>query len=343
MKKPNVGIAGIGIYLPERTLSAGQMAEKTKGQWTEEDIRDKLGINQIYLASKEDGTQEMGARAAKRALEDAKLDPLDLDLIISFGEEWKEYPLTTSAIYIQDRLGAKNAWAIDMQNRCCSSISVLKIAKDMIIADPDINHVLIAGGYRNGDFIDYEDNDMSMMYNLSAGGGAMVLSRNLNKNIVLESHIISDASLSRTVAVEIGGTENPINKDNLDYAYKSLKILDKEKMKTRLNQVSTDNWMKCLDRSLEKSGLNRKDIDYLNILHIKRSEHERILKMLNLGEENSIYLSDYGHIGQVDQILSLKLALEKGYVKDNMVVASLAAGIGYVWASNIIKWGPVDY
>ena len=72
------------------------------------------------------------------------------------------------------------------------------------------------------DFIDYGDNDMSMMFNLSAGGGAMVLSRNLNRNIILESHIISDASLARTVAVEIGGTENPINRENLDYAYKSL-------------------------------------------------------------------------------------------------------------------------
>jgi 3-oxoacyl-[acyl-carrier-protein] synthase-3 len=60
---------------------------------------------------------------------------------------------------------------------------------------------------------------------------------------------------------------------------------------------------------------------------------------LGLKESQTIYLEDYGHIGQIDQILSLHLALQSGQVKDGSVICMLAAGIGYVWAANIIRWG----
>jgi len=50
-------------------------------------------------------------------------------------------------------------------------------------------------------------------------------------------------------------------------------------------------------------------------------------------------LEDYGHLGQIDQILSIHLGLKTGQIKDGTVICTLAAGIGYVWAANIIKWG----
>lgn len=337
----NVGIVGFGIYLPEQTMSAKEISDATQGVWTEEAVVDKLGIKTKYIASQADGTQEMGALAALDALKNTGVDPLDIDVILCFGEEWKEYPLTTSALYIQDRIGATNAWGIDVQNRCCTTITTMKMAKDMLLADPDINTILIAGGYRNGDFVDYTDKDMSMMYNLSAGGGAVILKKNHNENVLMGSHIISDGSLSRTAGVEIGGTMNPISDANINEAYQSLRLMDAKKMKDRLNAVSMDNWYKCIDRALEKSKLTRSDIDYLNILHIKRSGHRAMLKDLNLNEDQSIYLEDYGHLGQIDQILGLKLAVESGQVKDGSIVCSIAAGIGYVWAADIVKWGPI--
>ncbi|WP_322389948.1 3-oxoacyl-[acyl-carrier-protein] synthase III C-terminal domain-containing protein, partial [Clostridium perfringens] len=67
------------------------------------------------------------------------------------------------------------------------------------------------------------------------------------------------------------------------------------------------NWYECIDKALEKSGLTREDIDYCAILHFKKSMHDLMLKDLGLREDQSIYLSNYGHMGQVDQILSLKL------------------------------------
>ncbi len=335
----NVGIVGTGIYIPETHMTGEEIAEKTGGIWSKEAVVEKLGIRKKPIPGEKDGTQEMGALAALDALKNTGTDPLDIDVILCVGEEWKEYPLTTSALYIQDRIGAVNAWGIDLANRCCTTVTTMKIAKDMLMSDDSINTILVAGGYRNGDFVDYSDKNMSMMYNLGAGGGAIILKKNHNRNLLLGSHIIADGSLSRTAGVEIGGTCNLITSENRDEAYKSLRLMDPKKMKDRLNEVSMPNWYKCIDESLRKSELERKDIDYLAILHMKRSGHIAMLSELGLTKDQSIYLEDYGHIGQVDQILSLHLALKEGKVKDGSVVAMVAAGIGYVWAANVIKWG----
>ncbi|PKK96162.1 MAG: hypothetical protein CVV58_07795, partial [Tenericutes bacterium HGW-Tenericutes-3] len=229
MDKIQVGIVGTGIYLPKDIMTAREISKATKGVWSEPAVIDKLGIIQKTIPSKDpkkDGTQEMGALAALDALKNTGIDPLEIDVILSITEEWKEYPLTTSALYIQDRIGALNAWGIDVQNRCCTTVSAMKMAKDMLVADDEINVVMVVGGYRNGDFVDYADKDMSMMFNLGAGGGAIILKKNYGKNSLLGSHIIADGSLSRTAGVAIGGICNPITPANVDEAKKSLRLLD---------------------------------------------------------------------------------------------------------------------
>jgi len=342
--RKHVGIVGTGIYLPKKIMTAKEIADATNGVWTEEAVKSKLGVNQKSVPgeSLEDGTQEMGAAAALDCLRNTGVDPMDIDVILCMGEEWKEYPLTTSGIYIQEKMGARNAWAIDIQQRCCTCVAGMKIAKDMLMTDDDVNTIMVVGGYRNGDFVDYTDKDMSMMYNLGAGAGAIILKKNYGKNELLGSHIMSDGSLARDAGVEIGGIVNPMTVDNIDEAYKSLRLLDAKHMKDALNVISMPNWMNCIDKSLEKSGLTRKDVGYLAVLHFKYSQHLGMLNNIGLTEDQSVYLSDYGHIGQVDQILSLHLALQQGKVKEGTIVSMIAAGIGYAWAANVIRWGTVQ-
>lgn len=344
MNEVVVGIVGTGIYLPKTYMSAAEISQATGGTWSEDAVINKLGIQKKTVPSSDakDGTQEMGALAALDCLKNTGVDPKEIDVILCIGEEWKEYPLTTSALYIQDRIGAVNAWGIDVQNRCCTCVSAMKMAKDMLIADEDIHTVMVVGGYRNGDFVDFTDKDMSMMYNLSAGGGAIILKKNYRKNQLLGSHIIGDGSLARTAGVEIGGIANPITSENISEAKKSLRLLDPQRMKERLNQVSAGNWVTCIEKSLEKSKITKEQFSkdgYLAILHIKKSGHMGMLQDMNLTEDQTIYLEEYGHMGQIDQILSLHLALQQNKVKDGTIVCMLAAGIGYVWAANIIRWG----
>ena len=335
----NVGVAGLGLYIPEERMTAAEISAATNGVWSEEAVIDKLGIVSKPIPGENDGTQEMGVRAALDALNDAQMDASEIDVILCMGEEWKEYPLTTSALYIQDKIGATNAWGIDVQNRCCTTVSALKMARDMLVADDEIDVIMIVGGYRNGDFVDFTDAKVSMMYNLSAGGGAIILKKNLGKNLLLGSHIKADGSFARDAGVEIGGINQPFTSENVKEGYQSLRLMDAEHMKNGLNKISMPNWYECIDKALAKSGMTRNDIDYVALLHFKKSMHDIMLADLGLRADQSIYLSDYGHMGQVDQILSLKLALDAGKVKEGSNVLLVAAGIGYVWSASIIKWG----
>lgn len=335
----NIGIVGTGIYIPEQRITAAQISTATKNVWSENAIIEKLGIIEKPIPGPEDGTQEMGVKAALDCLKNTKVNPLEIDLILCIGEEWKEYPLTTSGIYIQYKIGAENAWAIDIQQRCGTTVAALKMAKDMMIADEMLKTVMIVGGYRNGDFIDYEDSAVSFMYNLSAGAGAMILKRNHPVNHILGTHIITDGSMARDAGVKYGGTEFPIDASNLSLAYKSLKVFDEKHMKDRLNEVSMPNWFQCIDKAFEKSGVDKSELGFLCCLHFKRSMFQYMLNELNLTSDQSIYLENYGHMGQIDQILILHLAQQEGILKPGMIVSMIAAGIGYAWGANVIKWG----
>ncbi|MEW5845938.1 MAG: 3-oxoacyl-ACP synthase [Bacteroidota bacterium] len=335
----HVGIVGTGIYIPEGRMTARQIAEATGGVWSEQAVIEKLGIKSIVVPAPNDGTQEMGVKAAKDALANTGIDPESIDLILCIGEEWKEYPLTTSGIYIQEQIGAKNAWAIDVQQRCGTTVAAMKIAKDMMLADEDIKTVMIVGGYRNGDFIDFKDPAVSFMYNLSAGAGALIMKRNLGSNVLLGTHIMTDGSLARDVGVEYGGTCKPITAENAHFAYKSLKVFDEKHMKERLNEVSMSNWMHCINMAFKKSGVDKDKLGYLACLHFKRSMYEYMVQELGLTMNQTIYLEEYGHMGQIDQILSLHLALKSGKIMKGTIISMIAAGIGYAWGANVIRWG----
>ncbi|MEH7377629.1 3-oxoacyl-ACP synthase [Neobacillus drentensis] len=335
-----IGILSTGIYLPEEFLTGKEIAEMADIPVSV--VEEKMGIKKKYIPGPEDHTCEMGIVAAKQAIAKAGIDPMEIDLVIYIGEEHKEYPLWTAGIKLQEAVGALNAWAFDVALRCGTTVMALKVAKSMMIADPGIQTVLLAGGYRNVDFIDYDNPRTRFMFNLGAGGGAILLKKGHNENLLMETDIITDGSFSDDVVVVSGGTKNPITKEAIAQRLNKLDVLDPEGMKERLEQKSMNNFLKVIRESLRKSGFGEKDISYLGILHMKKSAHEYVLKELGLSEEQSIYLEDYGHIGQIDQILSLELALSDGKVKEGDVVVLVSAGIGYAWGATTIKWGKVD-
>jgi 3-oxoacyl-[acyl-carrier-protein] synthase-3 len=228
MMKPNVGILGTGIYIPTQRMTAADIALATHGVWSEAAVMEKLGIRQKPIPGPEDGTQEMGALAALDCLKNTGVDPKEIDVVLCVGEEWKEYPLTTSALYIQDRIGAVNAWGIDVQNRCCTTVTAMKMAKDMLLADEEVNLIMIVGGYRNVDFVDYTDKNMSMMYNLGAGGGAILLKKNQSQSPAWFPYHQRRFLIAHG-RVQIGGTAEPITCENLEVAKKSLRLMTPKK------------------------------------------------------------------------------------------------------------------
>lgn len=335
-----IGILSIGIYLPDEFMTGKEIAELAGIPAPV--VEKKMGIRKKHIPGPDDHTCEMGIIAANKAIAKAGIDPMEIDLVIYIGEEHKEYPLWTAGIKLQEEVGALNAWAFDVALRCGTTVMALKVAKSLMIADPGIRTVLLAGGYRNVDFIDYENPRTRFMFNLGAGGGAILLRKGHSENLLLETKLITDGSFSEDVVVVAGGTKNPITVEAIKQRLNKLDVLDSEGMKQRLEQKSMDNFLKVIRESLRKSGYSEADLSYLAILHMKKSAHEYVLKELGLSEEQSIYLEDYGHIGQFDQILSLELALKDGKVKEGDVVVFVSAGIGYAWGATTIKWGKGD-
>ncbi|MEK3981707.1 3-oxoacyl-ACP synthase [Psychrobacillus sp. FSL K6-2836] len=332
-----IGIASSGVYIPENVMTAEDIAEQSGLPLFV--VKNKMGITQKPIPGPEDHTVAMAIKAAEKALQKGNIDPKVIDLIIYIGEEHKEYPLWTAAIKIQEELGAYHAWGFDVALRCGTTIMAMKVAKSLMESDPTINTVLLAGGYRNSDLIDYTNERTRFMFNLGAGGAAMILKKNQYENTILESDLITDGSFSEDVLVPVGGTKEPLTPLHLEQGLYRLDVMDPEGMKARLEQKSMQNFLLVIRNALMKSGYSEKDINYLGILHMKKSAHDYVLNELGLTTDQSIYLSDYGHIGQMDQIISLELAQEAEKLKNGDIVVLVSAGIGYAWGAVVIKWG----
>lgn len=347
---PTVGIASIGTYSPEGILTAADIAERSGyPEWV---IRDKFGITQKHVAGPDDQPNEMGIKAALDCLSQTNIQPEEIDVVLCTTEEWREYTLWTSGIHLAYEIGATNAWAMDVHTRCATTVGAMKMAKDMMIADPEINTVLIAGGYRVSDFINFQNPRTTFLWNIGSGGGAMLLRKNHPRNHVLGSHLIADGYMSKHVIVPASGTARfpnpqamaaPQGVTETDFYFD---LVEPDLMKDRLNAVSMDNWVKCVDEALRKSGprpdgapYSKADLDFLNMVLIKPSGHKEMLDRLGLTDEQSVYLHDIGHTGEQDAMFGIREGLTHGRLQDGDLMAIVAAGIGYVWAAGIVKWG----
>jgi len=336
----SVGIVSVGTYVPEPVLTAADIAEASGiPEWV---IREKFGIAQKHVPGPGDHTNQMGIWAAQDCLSQAELAPDEIDVVLCTTEEWKEYLLWTAGIKLAYEVGATRAWAVDINMRCSTTIATLKMARDLMLADPEINTVLIAGGYRNSDVIDFTNHRTTWLFNLAAGGGAMLLRKNWPRNHVLGAHLMADGTMSEHVLVPASGTVQFPTDAAVAEGLFYLDLLEPEAMKDRLNAVSMDNWLHCIDEALRKSGRTRADIGYLNVLHIKPSAHADMLQRLGLCEEQSVYLSEYGHTGEQDPMLSITEGLKQGRLKDGDLMVIVAAGIGYAWGAACVQWGPAN-
>lgn len=340
----DMGIVAAGRYLPDTVMTASEIAEASGlEEWV---VRDKLGITQKHVMPDDMHPNDMAYLAAVDCLEKTDVDPSEIDVVLCTTEEWKEYMLWTAGIDLAERLGAKNAWAMDMHMRCATTVSALKAAKGMMAEDDDIETVLIAGGYNVSEFIDFTNHRTSFMFNIGAGAGALLLRRDHPENRVLGTHLISDGSMSRHVIVPASGTIEPPTDRAVAEGRFMFDLVEPDAMKSRLNEVSMDNWLRCVDEALRKSprpeggSYTRDDISYLDMLLVKPSAHRGMLELLGLDESQSTYLGHIGHIGEQDGIISLIEGVESGRLQDGDLVAMISAGIGYVWGAAIIEWGP---
>lgn len=337
MSEPPIGIVSAGTYLPRSYITAAEIAARTG--IPEDVIVTKFGLRRKPVPGPEDHTNAMALWAAQDALRQTDIGPEEIDVVLCTTEEWKEYPLWTAGIKLAYDLGARRAWAIDVQMRCGTTIGALKLARALMLAEPDVRTVLIAGGYRNGDLVDYGNPRSRFLINLSAGGGALLLRKGHPRNHLLSTAVMVDGAFSLDVVVPAGGTIEPLTPMSLAAGRNHLDVPDPEGMKARLDAVSMQNFLRVIDEALAASGHTRADVGYLNVLHMKRSAHDWVLRELGLREDQAYYLSDFGHLGQQDQAVSIKMGLETGRLHDGDLMVMVAAGIGYAWGASVVQWG----
>ena len=332
----NVGIRSVGSYVPDGIRDSVYISEASG--IPEPVIREKFGIKQVHKAGPEDTVSAMGVKASLRALED--ISPDELDMVVYCGSEYKDFYMFNCAARIKEDIGAKNAVAFEIHSLCSAGVYSLKIIKAMMLQDESLRKVLLVSSSKEGDLINYKDTDSRFMFNFGDGAAAVVLERDLGRNVILESSMIVDGQFSTDVYVPGIGCVNRDKIDVMSFEDRHLRVRDLQDMKTRLDPVTLDNFCKVMDQAVERSGYTNADVGFVAPICMKKSMLVGLLNHFNLTEEKSFLLEDYGHCQSADCFLSIEEGLRHGRLKDGDLVVTIAAGTGYSWASTAIKWGP---
>ena len=335
-----VGLTGYGRYFPDETITGPEIAERSG--IPEEVVVEKMGLQEKRVCPPdEDHVTDMCVAAGEAALEDAKVDPAELDLVCYHGSEYKDYVVWSAAADIGERLGAENAYATESHTLCASApVAMRQAAAQLRVGDVD--RALLVAASREEDLIDYENQRSSFMFNFGSGASAMVLEATPGdraRAIVHEHAAVTDGSFARDVIVHAGGSLEPPSRETVAEDRHTLDVPDHEGMKERLAPVSLPNYLEVADAALERSGFDRSDLDFVALTHMKRSFHETVFDELGLDPEtDGHYLSEYGHVQSADPIIALEEGRRAGLLESGDVVGFLAAGTGYTWSASVLTW-----
>lgn len=332
---PSVGIIGYGTFLPRRIETAADIATLT--DIPETVLREKMGIRQRHVAGDDESVTHMATCAAQNAIAQAGIDPTQINLVISHGSEHKDHLVWNAAAKIMHNVGATNAYAFEMYALCAGAPIAMHAAQMMMAGDPRLQVVLLAAGSRENDLINFSNERSRFMFNFGAGGGALLLGRGVDKNLILGSAAYTDGSLSETVVLTEAavGDGAPV----VGGLRGRLDVTDTKYMAQRLGEVSLPNFQRVIREAVAQSGASLDDVRFLGITHMKRSFYLQILESIGLTPEQSVYLEDYGHIQSVDQVLTLELGLAQGKIKPGDLIVLAGAGTGYTWSAVAVRWG----
>lgn len=330
----NVGIVSYGLYLPQGYEEADRIAAQAR--MSAEQIRD-LGIEQKRIPAPDDQPIPMAVAAAAVAFKRTNLvKPADIDVVIWTGEEYKDYIAQTASIRLQEEVGCHNAWAFDLVGQGVTSIQGLRVARDLMLGDESINMVLLAGGTRNIDLVDYANPDTRFLLATSASGGALILKRDHAANHLLKTAFMVDAEMAGEVYVPGGGTEIPFAPENLDSKLMYFQVTNSKKTSAYLDR----RWVPALVAVTQKVLAGRSP-DYLALRHLAPGQRRQVLNQMGLTSAQSASLAKLGHHGTNDVIVALDLGLNSGAVRKGDLVALVSGGIGFTYAAALLRWGSI--
>jgi 3-oxoacyl-[acyl-carrier-protein] synthase-3 len=319
-------ISGLGVYTPDNVLTNADLERMV--ETTDEWIVTRTGIRERRILPKDSPfkASDLGARAALSALEKAGLKPEDVGaIIVNAIVPDKQFPAV--ACLIQEKIGAKNAFAFDITAACSGFVYGVNLASLMIDAG-QCDHVLVIGAELLSRAVDWTDRNTCILF--GDAGGAAVLSRapqGSNRG-VLRSLLRSDGGFADILYLD------PLASPSEDGSSACIRMDGKQVFKVAVTEVT-----RVVNDALALEGLTAADLD----LFVAHQANVRILgaigEKLGLPEDKVVVnVQRYGNTSSASVPLALHEAEQAGRLKPGMLVALAAVGGGMAWGVNIIRW-----
>src|SRR6201993_3870703 len=244
-----VSIIGTGSYVPEKVLTNEDLSRmvNTSDEW----ITTRTGIKERRIAAKDETTSEMATKAALQALEQAKVKPEDLDLIL-VATATPDMLFPATACFVQKKIGAKNAACLDISAACAGFLFGLEIAQQFITSHTH-DTVLVIGADKLTSITNWTDRNTCVLF--GDGAGAAILRHRGSAHGVISTHIGSDGEYTDILFMPGGGSRCPITRENVDKHLATIHMTGKEVYKQAVTAM-----LKAAKKALDDAGLSIEDI-----------------------------------------------------------------------------------
>jgi 3-oxoacyl-[acyl-carrier-protein] synthase-3 len=326
--KPLVEIVSTGRYLPERVVTNHELERlvDTSDEW----IRERTGIRERRIADDATGAADMGAEAARIALDRAGLAPEDVDLIV-VSTATPDRLLPSTACDVQALLGAHKAAAFDVAAACTGFIYALSVAEGFITAGRG-ETALIVSTEKMSAIVDWSDRSTCVLF--GDGAGAAVVRRSNGERGVVSNFIRSDGTLAELLWRPGGGARVPMDETVLVERGHLVKMAGREVFKAAVRSMA-----EAADQALVGAGLTGDDVDLLVPHQANHRIIEATAKYANIPMERVFVNVDrYGNMSSATIPVALDEAIEEGRIQPGSTVALVAFGAGFTWGSTVLKW-----
>jgi 3-oxoacyl-[acyl-carrier-protein] synthase III len=315
------------MAVPDRVVTNADLEKivDTTDEW----IRTRSGIRERRMCEEGQNTADMAALAARRALESAGVDPLDVDVLI-LSTATPDHLLPSTACETQARIGAHRAAAFDISAACAGWLYGLTIAHGLIRSGSH-RHVLVVGAEKMSAIIDYSDRATCVLF--GDGAGAALVGG--DGSGLLASHIQTDGRFAQLLWRPAGGAALPSTPETQAQRLEYVKQEGREVFKRAVLAMEESS-----RAVLARTGLGIADVD----LVIPHQANIRIIESaasrLGFDEDRTIVNIDrYGNTSAASIPLALAEAADDGRLRDGDLVLMSGFGAGMTWASALIRWG----
>jgi len=323
-----VSIIGPGSYVPKKILTNEDLSRivDTSDEW----ITTRTGIKERRIAAKDEQTSDMAAKAALKAIEQARISPTEIDLIL-VATATPDMLFPATACFVQKKIGATKAACLDISAACAGFLFGLEIAQQFITSHTH-DTVLVIGAEKLTSITDWTDRNTCVLF--GDGAGAAVLRHRGSAHGVISTHIGSDGQYTDILFMPGGGSRCPITRENVDRNLQTIHMIGKEVYKQAVTAM-----LKAAKKALDQAGLAIEDIACI----IPHQANVRIIEAIadRLGisrEKMFVNLDRYGNTSAAAVAIALDEANRSGRIKPGDYILMVVFGGGLTWASTVIEW-----